>query len=86
MDYLDRSVKSVLLYVHSVLHSEGHLFPQNPSRQKNCLTEKLGHSVYRLEPEEAETVAVIRRVAAGKLAREELTEWIEANSRPIPET
>ena len=41
---------------------------------------------YRLAPEEAETVAVIRKVAAGHLSREELTEWVEANSAPIPET
>jgi len=37
---------------------------------------------YRLAPEEAETVAVIRQVAAGKLGREELAEWLEANSEP----
>ena len=40
---------------------------------------------YRLEPEEAEMVAVIRQVAAGKLGREELAEWLEANSEPISE-
>lgn len=40
---------------------------------------------YRLEPEEAETVAVIRQVAAGELGREELAEWLEANSEPISE-
>ena len=39
----------------------------------------------RLEPEEAETVAVIRQVAAGELDREELAEWLEASSEPIPE-
>jgi death-on-curing protein len=39
---------------------------------------------YRLEPEEAETVAVIRKVAAGDLSRGELTEWVEANSKLIP--
>jgi death-on-curing protein len=38
---------------------------------------------YRLKPEEAETVAVIRRVAAGELSREEFAEWLEANSEPI---
>jgi len=39
---------------------------------------------YRLDPQkEAETVAVIREVAAGNLSREELTEWIEMNSEPI---
>lgn len=38
---------------------------------------------YRLEPGEAETVAVIRDVAAGELGREELAEWLEANSEPI---
>ena len=37
---------------------------------------------YRLKPEEAETVAVIRRVAAGELSREEFAEWLEANSEP----
>lgn len=42
-------------------------------------------SGYRLQPEEAATVAVIRKVAAGDLSREELTEWVEANSTPIPE-
>ena len=41
---------------------------------------------YRLEPEEAETVAVIRQVAAGEIGREELAEWLEANSEPTPET
>jgi len=35
LDYLDRGVKSVLLYVHLVLQSEGHLFPHKPSRQKS---------------------------------------------------
>jgi death-on-curing protein len=40
---------------------------------------------YRLEPEEAKMVAVIRQVAAGKLGREELAEWLEANSEPISE-
>ena len=40
---------------------------------------------YRLEPEEAEMVAVIRQVAAGDLGREELAEWLEANSEPISE-
>lgn len=40
---------------------------------------------YRLEPEETETVAVIRRVAAGELDREELAEWLEANSETRPE-
>ena len=40
---------------------------------------------YRLEPEEAETVAVIRQVAAGGLGREELAEWLEASSEPISE-
>jgi death-on-curing protein len=38
---------------------------------------------YRLEPEEAETVAVIRQVAAGEVGRRELAEWLEANSEPI---
>lgn len=38
---------------------------------------------YRLEPKEAETVAVIRQAAAGDLGREELAEWFEANSEPI---
>jgi death-on-curing protein len=41
---------------------------------------------YRLEPEEAETVAVIRQVAAGEIGREELAEWLEANGVPILET
>jgi death-on-curing protein len=41
---------------------------------------------YRLEPEEAEMVAVIRQVAAGDLGREDLTGWIEANSELIPDT
>jgi len=40
---------------------------------------------YRLEPEEAEMVAVIRQVAAGDLGREELAEWLDANSEPISE-
>lgn len=40
---------------------------------------------YRLEPEEPETVAVIRQVAAGKLGREELAGWLEVNSEPISE-
>jgi len=40
---------------------------------------------YRLEPEEAETVAVIRQVAAGEISRDELADWLEANSEPIPE-
>lgn len=39
----------------------------------------------RLDPEEAETVAVIRQVAAGELSREELTEWLRANSTPLSE-
>ena len=39
---------------------------------------------YRLEPEEAETVAIIRQVAAGELG-EELAEWLEANSEPLSE-
>ena len=38
---------------------------------------------FRLDPEEAETVTVIRQVAAGDLSREELTEWLRANSMPI---
>jgi len=37
------------------------------------------------EPEEAETVAVIRQVAAGELDREELADWLNANSEPISE-
>jgi len=40
---------------------------------------------YRLEPEEAEMVAVIRQVAAGELGREEFAEWLAANSEPISE-
>jgi death-on-curing protein len=40
---------------------------------------------YRLEPEEVETVAVIRRVAAGEIGREELAEWLEASSEPVSE-
>ncbi len=40
---------------------------------------------YRLGPEEAETVAVIRQVAAGEFGREELAEWLKANSEPISE-
>lgn len=35
---------------------------------------------FRLDPEEAETVTVIRRVAAGEWSRDELTEWLRANS------
>jgi death-on-curing protein len=38
---------------------------------------------FRLDPEEAETVTVIRRVAAGEVSRDELTEWLRANSTPI---
>ncbi|MEF8796362.1 MAG: hypothetical protein V5A22_00340 [Salinivenus sp.] len=38
---------------------------------------------YRLGPEEAETVAVIRQVVASKPSREALVEWLEANSEPI---
>ena len=38
---------------------------------------------YRLGPEEAETVAVIRQVAAGELSQEELAGWLEENSTPI---
>ena len=40
---------------------------------------------YRLDPEEAETVAVVRQVAAGELGREELAGWIETNSEPVSE-
>ena len=40
---------------------------------------------YRLEPKEAETVAVIRGAAAGEFGREELAEWLEVSSEPIPE-
>ena len=40
---------------------------------------------YRLEPEEAETVAVIHQVAAGEPGREELAEWLEVSSESIPE-
>lgn len=40
---------------------------------------------YRLEPEEAETVAAVREVAAGELGRGELAEWLETNSEPISE-
>ena len=40
---------------------------------------------YRLDPEEPETVAMIRQVAAGELGREELAEWLEVNSEPISE-
>jgi death-on-curing protein len=43
---------------------------------------KNGH---RLDPEEAETVAVIRQMAAGERSREELAEWLAANSEPISE-
>ena len=43
---------------------------------------KNGH---RLDPEEAETAAVIRQVAAGELSREELAKWLAANSEPISE-
>lgn len=41
---------------------------------------------YRLSPQEAETVAVIRQVAAGDLGPDALTEWLEANSTPISTT
>lgn len=41
---------------------------------------------YRLEPEEAEMVAVIRQVAAGDLGREDLTGWIDSSSETIPDT
>jgi death-on-curing protein len=40
---------------------------------------------FRLDPEEAETVALIRQVAAEDLSRDELTEWLQANSTPILE-
>jgi death-on-curing protein len=40
---------------------------------------------YRLVPEEAETVAVIRQVAAGDLGRDELAEWLRVRSEPIAE-
>ena len=35
----------------------------------------------RPEPDEAETVAVIERVAAGEVGRDELAGWLRANSR-----
>jgi death-on-curing protein len=40
---------------------------------------------FRLNPEEAETVTVIRQVAAGDLSRDELTKWLQVNSTPILE-
>lgn len=40
---------------------------------------------YQLKPKEAETVGVIRRVAAGEIDSEELVEWLEVNSERRPE-
>jgi death-on-curing protein len=40
---------------------------------------------FRLDPGEAETVTVIRQVAAGELSRDELTEWLRVNSTPLSE-
>lgn len=37
---------------------------------------------YRFGPEEAESVAVIRRLAAGDLEEAELSTWIEQNAEP----
>lgn len=36
---------------------------------------------HRLEPDEAETVTLIRSVATGETERESLARWLEANSR-----
>jgi death-on-curing protein len=69
----------------------GHRLPNHPFADGNKRAGLLAGRAflfkdgYRLAPEEAETVAVIRTVAAGDLSREELTEWVEANSKPIPE-
>ena len=35
---------------------------------------------YRLDPDEAETVAVIEQVAAGEVGRDEFARWLRANS------
>jgi hypothetical protein len=40
---------------------------------------------WRLDPGEAETVAVIRTVAAGGLSRDALARWFRSNSEPISE-
>jgi len=36
-----------------------------------------------LDPDEAQTVTMIRSVAAGDTEREALARWLEANSRPV---
>jgi len=41
---------------------------------------------YRLEPEEAETVAVVERVAAGDVRREALARWLKACSTELEDT
>jgi death-on-curing protein len=38
---------------------------------------------YRLNPDEAQTVTVIRRVAAGDIDQAELARWLEENSRTV---
>jgi death-on-curing protein len=38
---------------------------------------------YDFDPPEAEEVAIILELAAGKLSDEALAQWVEANSRPV---
>lgn len=38
-----------------------------------------------LVADEAEVVVIVRSVAAGEMSQEELAEWLEANSSPLPE-
>jgi len=37
---------------------------------------------YRLDPNEAEMVRVVERVASGEVSEEDLTQWIEQNAAP----
>ena len=37
---------------------------------------------YRLDPDEAEMVQIVERVAAGEVSEEELAQWIEQNTDP----
>ena len=52
--------------------------PKTDRGQPNRSNSEEGNQI-----EEAETVTVIRQVAAGDLSRDELTEWLRANSTPI---
>lgn len=67
--------------------ARNHCFPDGNKRVALAAMDIfLSINGFELEPDEVDAVVILNEVAADEISRSELSEWLEANSRPLADS